>query len=494
MTRSARFPLVVGLDVSTQSVKALALSSSGIEAIASVSFGRDLPEYGAPDGFVPGGDPAVRAADPRMWLSGMELALRRLGGEVDLSRVQCVTGAAQQHGLVCTDAAGEPVFPLAPIWMDSSTSRECAEISARFGDAVRERTGSAPTERFTGPQARKAARDEAAWRRVAHCHCVASYLNSALIGACAPVDFGSASGQNLMDIRTLRWDEEIAAFTAPELLEKLPPIVPPLAVTGTVAPRFSELGLRPGVPVLVWSGDNPDSILGMGRAHPGGAVISLGTSDTFFAALAEPPADFGETGNLFRTSLGGCMPLVCFANGSLARERVRAELGLDRRFFDGGFEAATVPGNGGRLMLPWFEPEITPRVATPGVRCNFTDATPAQRVRALLESQALAMREHSGIYGDFAAIGVTGGASRAGGFLRIMANVFNARIERLDVVEAVALGAAVRALSHVTGEDPDALSARFSSVAETFEPDPAAAEIYAGMARAYRDFVALNLT
>ncbi|MBQ3809784.1 MAG: carbohydrate kinase, partial [Kiritimatiellae bacterium] len=79
-------PLAVGVDASTQGVKALALGPDGVEAVAAVNFGKDLPQFGAPDGFAPDPDPAVRRAPPRMWEAGVRLALERLGAEVDLGR------------------------------------------------------------------------------------------------------------------------------------------------------------------------------------------------------------------------------------------------------------------------------------------------------------------------------------------------------------------------------------------------------------------------
>ena len=61
----------------------------------------------------------------------------------------------------------------------------------------------------------------------------------------------------------------------------------------------------------------------MGAATPGQVVISLGTSDTLFAAMPEPRTDPNGYGHVFGNPLGGFMSLICFKNGSLARERVR---------------------------------------------------------------------------------------------------------------------------------------------------------------------------
>ena len=57
------------------------------------------------------------------------------------------------------------------------------------------------------------------------------------------------------------------------------------------------------------------------------------------------------------------MSLTCFKNGSLARERVRDAFGLTWDDFSRAL-SDTPAGNGGRILLPWYEPEITPFVPT----------------------------------------------------------------------------------------------------------------------------------
>ncbi len=57
--------------------------------------------------------------------------------------------------------------------------------------------------------------------------------------------------------------------------------------------------------------------------------MSLGTSDTVFGLMREPRVDVTGTGHVFGAPTGDYMGLTCFQNGSLARERVRNELGMD---------------------------------------------------------------------------------------------------------------------------------------------------------------------
>ena len=72
--------LYLGIDASTQGVKAVVIDAGDgtLKAEAAVNFGADLPQYGAPSGFIPCDDPLVRQADPMMWLDGLELLLERL--------------------------------------------------------------------------------------------------------------------------------------------------------------------------------------------------------------------------------------------------------------------------------------------------------------------------------------------------------------------------------------------------------------------------------
>ena len=115
----------------------------------------------------------------------------------------------------------------------------------------------------------------------------------------------------------------------------------------------------PPAAVVAWSGDNPCSLVGTGIVDEGRLAISLGTSDTVFAFTREPREG---ASHVFGSPAGGFMNLVCFRNGSLARERIRDEHGLDWDGFSRALEQSPA-GNGGALMLPWFEPEITPHVA-----------------------------------------------------------------------------------------------------------------------------------
>jgi xylulokinase len=198
--------------------------------------------------------------------------------------------------------------------------------------------------------------------------------------------------------------------------------------------------------VIAWSGDNPCSLVGTGVVHEGEVAISLGTSDTVFAAMSKARIDPSGAAHVFGSPTGEYMGLTCFRNGSLARERVRDEFGLDWP----GFSAAlrhTAPGNGGAMMLPWFEPEITPHVASPGIHRHHLDPTDgAAGVRAIVEAQMMAVALHSEWMGvTIDRIHATGGAALNEEILRVMADVFDADVYTMPVRNSASLGAALRA-------------------------------------------------
>jgi len=489
-------PVYLGFDSSTQSLSAIAIDTDEGQVVldASVNYGSDLPEYRSPHGFLEHADPNVKHSDPRLWLAALDLLLSRIKGQgFELGRVRGVSGAGQQHGSVYLNAPlgkaawkadrdlaaqVEPLLSRAtsPIWMDSSTSAECAEIAAAVGgDAVVTRlSGSRAIERFTGPQIRKFFRTEpAAYERTAEIHLVSSFIAGVLSGSSAAIDYGDGAGMNLLDLSTLAWSPALLDATAPGLAKKLRAPVAASTKIGDVAPYFVErYGFCAGTPVLAFTGDNPSSLVGMGAALPGTAVVSLGTSDTMFAAMAAPKTDPRGFGYVFGNPLGGFMCLICFSNGSLAREEVAKKVGLDWPAFERALLSETEPGNGGDRMLPFFVPEITPRVLKPAVLLRGSAdfeafRSPARAARAVVEAQALSMRLHSDFIGERpSTVLVTGGASANRGILQVLADVFQAEIRVLAVKNSSALGGALRAAAALGGGSPESLFARFCA------PDP----------------------
>ena len=78
---------------------------------------------------------------------------------------------------------------VAPVWLDTSTTAQCREITDAVGGPalLAQRTGSRAFERFTGPQIRKfAMQDPAGYAATERVHLVSSFLTSLLVGGHAP--------------------------------------------------------------------------------------------------------------------------------------------------------------------------------------------------------------------------------------------------------------------------------------------------------------------
>ena len=419
----------LGIDSSTQSIKALVYDSDAgrVVTTVSVNFGKELPEYNCPDGFLPNDNVLVRQADPRLWVAGLEKVLEKLQAAFDTSKIAAIGGDGQQHGSVYLsepycggEGAPAPKFSrlVSPIWMDSSTGAEVAELNAKFPDMAA-RTGSPAIERITGPQIMKFAKDDpAAWADTARVHLVSSFLCSLLAGEDAPIDIGDGAGMNLLNLKTMSWDSEICAAVAPGLAEKLPRVaLPGERTTLGLAPYFEKFGFKSGIPVVPFTGDNPASLVGTGADKPGVAVVSLGTSDVFFAAMDRFQVDPDGCGHVFGNPSGGCMSLACVKNGSLARAKVRALVGCDYAFFDEG-AFAELPGATLRAF-PYFEEEITPKHPATGNEAAFDweKASAAEKVVSVIRGQVLNLFERTRWIGAFDVIRVTNdGAPAAADF------------------------------------------------------------------------------
>jgi len=100
---------LVGLDVGTTGVKALALSPSGdVLAKAEESYELSTPH------------PGWAEQDPEDWWRAAERALARLGG-----KPTAIGLSGQMHGLVVLDHE-ERVLRPAILWNDQRTAAECS--------------------------------------------------------------------------------------------------------------------------------------------------------------------------------------------------------------------------------------------------------------------------------------------------------------------------------------------------------------------------------
>ncbi|MFX1379694.1 MAG: xylulokinase [Promethearchaeota archaeon] len=521
--------LFLGLDCSTQSLTSLIIDFERGKIISrnSINFDEELPNYETQKGIIILDDNTVIHSYPLMWVEALELLFEKLKRDkISLHEIKAISGSGQQHGTVYLNDTFENALKsldlqksivnqlhstlsrqTSPIWMDSSTNHQCKEIREKLGGlkSTVKLLGSDITERFSGPQIRKFYEEEPdKFNHTSIIHLVSSFMASILLGKNAPIDHGDGAGMNLMNIKTKRWDNRALDATAPSLEEKLPTLVKPSTIIGGLSSYFVEkFGFNKDTDLIVWSGDNPNSLIGIGLTEKGKIAISLGTSDTYFGYLKELCFDFNGEGHIFGAPTGNYMGLICYKNGSLARERIKEKYNLNWDEFSKILNN-TPPGNNGKIMIPYFFPEIVPKVLKPKVyRFGFDENDIEGNIRGIIEAQFLSMKLHSKwITEKPEEVYATGGASVNRNILQILANIFNTKVRMFDFTDSAALGAAFRAAkSYFDSKDEiknwDEIVGKFINLQESIviEPDNKCKELYDDMVELfekYEDFVVRN--
>ena len=434
--------VVIGIDSSTQSTKALAVD---VESGAVLGTGRAAHSVSAGPG---------RESDPRQWWRALAEALAGTGWA---ERAAAVSVAGQQHGLVALDAAGEPVRP-ALLWNDVRSAPQAAALVGRRGrEAWAQRAGSVPGASFTVAKwAWLREQEPEAAARTAAVRLPHDYLTERLTGVAA-TDRGDASGTGWWTPEGYDTDLLAELGLDPAML---PEPVPAGLPAGTVLPG---LPLRAGALVAAGTGDNMAAALGLGLTA-GAPVLSLGTSGTVYAVTRGRPADPSGTVAGFADALDGWLPLACTLNCTLAVDRFAALLGRDRE--------AVEPG-GSAVVLPYLDGERTPDLpgATGLVHGLRHDTTPGQLLQAAYDGAAyslLAALEQVLTAGgetlaDDAELLLIGGGAQGVAWQRTVRRLSGRPVRVPAAGELVALGAAAQAAGLLTGERADEVARRWGT-------------------------------
>ncbi|MYV43800.1 xylulokinase [Streptomyces sp. SID1328] len=464
---AAEGPLVVGVDTSTQSTKALVVDASTGRVVASGQAAHKVTSG------------VGRESDPRQWWDALCEALRQCGDAAHEAAAVSIGG--QQHGLVTLDAHGEPVRP-ALLWNDVRSAPQARRLVEELGgpDAWAERTGSVPGASFTVTKwAWLAEHEPDAVRATRAVRLPHDYLTERLTGL-GTTDRGDASGTGWWASVTESYDEETLAHVGldPALL---PRVVRPGEVAGTVRDGH-DLPFSKGTLVASGTGDNAAAALGLGL-RPGTPVLSLGTSGTVYAVSKRRPTDPTGTVAGFADAHGDWLPLACTLNCTLAVDRVAALLGLDRE--------AVEPGTSVTL-LPYLDGERTPNLPHAsgllhGLRHDTTAGQVLQSaydgaVHSLLGALDLVLDEDADRTTPLLLIG---GGARGTAWQETVRRLSGRPVRVPEAKELVALGAAAQAAGLLTGEDPAAVARRWNTtegrVLDAVERDEEALDRIAGV-------------
>ncbi len=450
---------LVGIDVGTSGVKALALTPEGeIVARAEREYPLSIPR------------PGWAEQDPEDWWRATEAALADLGVEP-----ASIGLSGQMHGLVTLDEREQVLRP-AILWNDQRTAAECAEIEERVGlERLIELTGNRALTGFTAPKLLWLRHHEPeTYARIAHVLLPKDYVRLRLTGERA-IDVADASGTLLFDVANRRWSDEVLG-TLELPAEWLPP-----------AHECTAIGA---------AGDQAAGALGVGVDRPGPLSVVLGTSGVVFAALPEYRPEPEARLHVFCHAVPGtwhAMGVMLSAAGSLQwlHDALGTppfeELLTEAERWDAGTE--------GLLFQPYLQGERTPH-ADPDARGAFVGLTlrhdRGALTRAVLEGVAYGLRDSLELLRELgveAEVGrVSGGGARSGLWLKIVASVLGLPLERTSADEGAAYGAALLGgvREGVFADAHEAVDACVR-VSDRIEPDPGWQAVYDDGYARYRE-------
>lgn len=486
--------LCVGLDLGTSGVKGMVVAEDGsVVARAFADYPLLTPQ------------PGWTEQDPDAWWRASCTVLRALAA-ASPGAIEALGLTGQMHGAVFLDQDGTVIRP-AILWNDQRTAAECALIEQRIGaERLRQIAGNPALTGFQAPKALWLRRHEpAAYARIRHLLLPKDFIRFRLTGALAS-DASDAAGTLLLDLAARDWSEEIlGALRIPRAW--LPQVFEGPEITGRISAEGARAsGLPQDLPVVAGGGDNAAAAVGCGAVRPGAGFVSLGTSGVVFV-----PSDrlqIGPSGGLhaFCHAVPGqyhLMGVVLSAGGSLRWFRDTLASGQEAIGRTGGDsydallgEAAGIePGADGLFFLPYLAGERTPHM-DPHARAAWIGLSLAHDrrhlLRALIEGVSFALKdaleliEAQGVSPDL--LFAVGGGARSVLWRQILAATLGMRLQRLEVEEGPAMGAALlAAVGAAVHADVDAAVAAAVRPGERIEaPGPVLRQSYADLYGKFR--------
>ena len=396
--------------------------------------------------------------DPQGMVEGA-LAVLRGGLESAGLRPQDLLGIGitnQRETVVVWDkGSGKPLAP-AIVWQDRRTAARCQElVEEGLEPGIRKATGLPPDPYFSATKLEWLLRNVPGLREGARAGEVAfgtvdSWLLFKLGGVHA-TDHTNASRTLLFDIHRLSWSEELLElFSIPPGC--LPEVRPSLSVFGRT--KRDLVGAE--VPLAGVLGDQQAALLGQGCLSPGEGKVTWGTGAFLLVNTGDRP--LGSRHRLLTTVAYTASGEVRYAlEGSVfiagAAIQWLRDLGIIAAAAETEALAKELPGNEGVYFVPALTGLGAPHwdpYARGAILGLTRGTTRAHLARAALE--AIAYQTHDlvrALEADseraLSELKVDGGAARNDFLCQFQADLLGIPVQRPQVLETTALGAALAA-------------------------------------------------
>lgn len=428
--------------------------------------------------------------DPEDWYAAVCRSTRALLEQVPDAEILGVSFSGHMMGAVLLGSGGAPLRS-AIIWADQRATEQQKLLSERVGDQrFYEITGSRNNPTNSICKILWSMEHDGLGGKLQKAVNCKDYIVFRLTGALG-TDYSDASGTGAFDLHTFNWSGEILeAAGVPES------VMPEVHASTDLAGRITETaaretGLKAGTPVFCGCGDGTAASVGTGISRVGEGYISLGTSAWISYLDDAPLLDAQQrTFNLAGVEKGRVYPLGTMQAAGSSYNWMRDELcGLEKQragekgtsvYQEINSQIAQVPvGAGGVLFLPYLMGERSPwwdagaRGAFLGLR---QETTHDELLRAVMEGISMNLGLILQVFREkhpFRSLRIIGGGAKEPVWRQILADVLNARIEKLNLLEeGCSLGAVMAAgigsgvLSGLSDID------RFLQVDDVSEPNP----------------------
>lgn len=469
---------LVGVDIGTTSVKAVAFDAAGAEHGAA-ERGYELSEPA----------PGEAVQDPAEILDAMVDAIRVATAAASAAgaRVTGLSLGAALHSLVALDERDRPLTPLVT-WADMRAVEQAGRLRAEHPE-LHDRTGT-PVHpmsplcklawfRERDPQTFAAARRWAGIKELALAR---------LTGSLA-VDHSCASGTGLLSLEGLDWDEQALSLAGVD-----PERLAPLVETKRVFELSGEAGtgLPAGTPVVAGAADGPLANLGVGAVRPGVAACSIGTSGALRVVVERPAVDPARSVFCYGLTPGRWVVGGAINNGGVvlrwAGDALAPDLGEGAEEELLALAAEAPAGSEGLVMLPYLLGERAPHW-TGTERGAYVGLTLRHRrahlLRAAIEGVSLQMAlvlaavRRAG--NDVREVRATGGFARSELWRQVLADALGMPIGFPAADQGSAFGAALVGMEALGMVESIEAAVAMIPLEEVVEPDPEDAAVYAEM-------------
>ncbi|MGH6879879.1 xylulokinase [Hypericibacter sp.] len=462
--------MIVGVDVGTQSLKAVVADSAlKLRGRAAEAYKPSFPQ------------PGWAEQHPGLWerALGPAIAAALAQAGVGPGQIEALGICGQLDGCVPVNDKGQAAGNCL-IWIDRRAEAQTASIPAgtvrATGGLVLDASHMAAKIRWLKQQGDPS---------ICRFHQPVSYLVERLTGR-AVMDHALASTSMVYSLKDRRYDPALLGLFGIEEHE-LPPLAEAADAAGSLTSQGAALtGLPAGIPVAVGTGDDFSTTLGAGVVDPGPVVVVLGTGEVVGAIHPQPTIDqesLVEThaypGGAYLIENPGwlCGGALVWLKELLGTASFAA---LDE------LAAEAPPGADGLLFLPALTGAMAPEWV-PAARGCFYGLTPshgrAHWARAVLEGCAFAMRDvtdrlaQMGLRTD--SLLLLGGGARSRIWGQIRADLTGLPVQVPPEIDGSPVGAAMLA-AVAAGRIADLrqAAALVSGARQTLQPVPGHKAVY----------------